>query len=73
VRYDGVRFAVFDKSNSKGLVSNRFSALRKFHRGRCRPTIVLPIFELVRATGSGQAPEWDSQVELMPGLKPVQP
>jgi ligand-binding sensor domain-containing protein len=27
VRYDGVRFTVFDKGNSKGLVSNRFSAL----------------------------------------------
>src|SRR5882724_9745448 len=27
VRYDGVRFTVFNRSNSKGLTSNRFSAL----------------------------------------------
>lgn len=27
VHYDGVRFTVFDKSNTKGLTSNRFSAL----------------------------------------------
>lgn len=27
VRYDGVRFTVFNKSNSKGIVSNRFTSL----------------------------------------------
>ncbi len=27
MRYDGVRFTVFNKSNSKGIVSNRFTCL----------------------------------------------
>jgi ligand-binding sensor domain-containing protein/signal transduction histidine kinase len=27
IRYDGVRFAIFDKASTKGLVSNRFSSL----------------------------------------------
>lgn len=27
VRYDGVRFTIFNRSNSQGLTSNRFSAL----------------------------------------------
>lgn len=29
VRYDGVRFTVFDKSNSSGIVSNRFTTLHE--------------------------------------------
>jgi ligand-binding sensor domain-containing protein/signal transduction histidine kinase len=33
VRYDGVRFTVFDKSNSPGLVSNRFTTLHEDAKG----------------------------------------
>ena len=29
VRFDGVRFTVFDKSNTRGLSSNRFTALHE--------------------------------------------
>jgi ligand-binding sensor domain-containing protein/signal transduction histidine kinase len=34
VRYDGVRFTVFDKSNSRGIVSNRFTTLHEDREGR---------------------------------------
>src|SRR5688572_3563762 len=33
VRYDGVRFTVFDKSNSKGIASNRFTTLHEDEEG----------------------------------------
>lgn len=33
VRYDGVRFTVFDKSNSRGIVSNRFTTLHEDAHG----------------------------------------
>ncbi len=33
VRYDGVRFTVFDKSNSQGLTSNRFTTLHEDKEG----------------------------------------
>lgn len=33
VRFDGIKFTVFDKNNSKGIVSNRFSVVKAFADG----------------------------------------
>lgn len=33
VRFDGVKFKVFDKNNSKGIINNRFVAVRAFPDG----------------------------------------
>jgi len=33
VRFDGVKFTIFNKSNSKGIISNRFWTMKSFHDG----------------------------------------